>query len=144
VADLLINTMNVNGVISGNQYTDGLGGAIIVVGQAVYQNATDGYWYPAQSNTTAQTSGSVAVGIALNSAPGLGQPIRIFKSGKINPGNSSMTVGQTYVLSVNLGGIAPNTDLASGSYVTQIGVAISASQIQTPASGLFPTSITHV
>lgn len=142
-ADVSVIIANVNGVVSGNTYSDGVANAAIIVGQMIHQKAGDGYWYPAQSNTTGEVSGSTAVGIALNSAPGAGQPVRVFKSGKINPGNTGLVVGQTYVMSVNLGGIAPNTDLVTGNYVTSIGVAISASQLQTPSSGIFATAITR-
>lgn len=64
-------------------------------------------------------------GVVLNGGAS-GQPGRLLRSGNINLG-ATLTVGQTYVSSTNAGGIAPISDLASGSYTSILGVATSSS-----------------
>jgi hypothetical protein len=143
VADLTLNAANVNGVIQGNQYVQGVSGQAFTAGQVLYQSSTTGLWAPAQSNTTQQNSGATQCCIALSSCPGAGQPFSGWKSGTLYTGNTSMLQGQTYVLSVNPGNIAPNTDLTTGLYVTVLGVAVTATQLQNTSGGIFPTGITH-
>ena len=143
MADLVITTTGVNGVIGGNQYDDGIGNAAITIGQTCYQNPTDSYWYPALASSTAAASGTTNFGIALSTIVAAGQPVRIFISGTISPGCTGMSVGQTYVLSANSGKIAPVSDLTTNNYVTVIGVAISASQIETPTSGALASGALH-
>ena len=67
-------------------------------------------------------------GITVNGAAS-GQPIRYQKSGGINVG-ATLTVGQTYINSTNAGGIAPISDLQTGSYVSILGVATSATNLK--------------
>ena len=141
-ADLTIAAANVNGLISGNQYATGSSASALTAGQVCYQN-TNGLWAPAQSNSAQINSGTTQCAIALNSCPGAGQPFQGWKSGLIYTGNTNMTVGQTYVVSQNSGGVAPNTDLATGLYVTVLGVAISATQLQNTSGGIQATGIQH-
>ena len=54
-----------------------------------------------------------------------------------------MVQGQTYVLSVNQGNIAPVSDLATGLYVTSLGIAVSSTQLQNTSGGIQASGITH-
>lgn len=100
MADVVSNTQLVKRVGSG-------GGAVVVSGEAIIVGNTvykgvDGNWYLAWANTTGNSvqAGLRGVGIALASAPGVGQPVSVFTAGTINMGSSGTLVkGQTYVLS---------------------------------------------
>lgn len=106
-------------------YTDGNAGETITAGQVVYLKTSDNEFYKADCDATAATA--VVHGIALNGASD-GQPIRIQKSGDINPGGT-VVVGKIYVLSGTAGGIAPVDDLAQGDRVSILGVGVTSSKI---------------
>ena len=142
-SDLTINAGNVNGVITGNQYVQGVSGSSFTAGQVLYQNSSTGLWAPAQSNSASLNSGTTNCCVALSSCPGAGQPFQGWKSGTLYTGNTNMVQGQTYVLSVNQGNIAPVSDLATGLYVTSLGIAVSSTQLQNTSGGIQATGITH-
>jgi hypothetical protein len=100
-------------------------GVAITAGQVLYQD-TAGLLWPAICSSTAVKS--VVVGVALSSAPGVGQPVVYLPSGgTLNFGGAVLVSGQTYVLSATSGNIAPIGDLMTGNYVTLLGVASSTS-----------------
>jgi hypothetical protein len=110
---------------SGYQYVDVTAGVTITAGQAVFLDSTNSSKAAlAKSDTAAHATIS---GIALQNASA-GQPIRIMTGGTLNPG-ATVTVGKVYVVSANGGGIAPVSDLASGNYVTIIGIGTTSSKI---------------
>jgi hypothetical protein len=79
------------------------------------------------SGTTLQAGVGTFFGVALT--PGtVNQPAIVQISGVINPG-ATVVVGTPYVVSANVGGIAPWTDLVNPNYVAFLGYGISASQI---------------
>lgn len=125
MANLTITAAN---VVKGDdaQTKDGLAGATITAGQVVYLNPTTKRWGLADNNS-ATAAERVAVGIALNGASA-GQPLEVQTSGKITIG-ATVVVGTIYTLSDTAGAIAPAADLATGEYVTTLGVGISATQI---------------
>ena len=51
------------------------------------------------------------------------------EGGTINPG-ATVAVGQTYVVSATAGGIALESDIGSGVFMSLIGIGISTSQIK--------------
>ena len=118
----------------------GIVNAAVVAGQPCYQG-NDGYWYPAV-NDSALHAGSNRLAIALDSAPGAGQPVTLLTSGQMNLG-ATLTVGETYVVSKNTGKIAPISDLIAGNFVSILGVAISTTILETPPSGPFASGVTH-
>lgn len=103
-------------------------GEAVDAGMPVYKKASDSKWYKARNDNTAEVSGVSGVRIALNSTPGANQPLSTFIKGKVNLG-ATLTVGETYMLSNTAGKVAPIGDLATNRYVTILGVAISASQM---------------
>jgi hypothetical protein len=123
MADLSITNSSVAPATNATNNT-GTAGATIVQGKAVYISGTQVLL--AQSNAGGTAS---VYGIALNSAyPG--QPIEVQIGGTCTIG-ATVVVGQTYVLSAaNAGGIAPITDLATGNYVSIIGIGTSTTTIQ--------------
>ncbi len=82
--------------------------------------------------TDASAAGSAALGYALNGASS-GQPVEVHKGGNINLG-ATLAVGKVYVLSTD-GATAPVDDIATGEYITVMGVAISTSVLTMPGGG---------
>lgn len=108
-------------------------GEAVAQGEPCYLHA-DGKYYKADANDT--EAKAVAAGVFLVPAALDGYAI-IAVSGPVNLG-ATLTVGEVYVVSATLGGIAPIGDLASGHYVTTLGVASSASvlELAPSASGI--------
>lgn len=104
---------------TGATTSDGIAGATITAGQAVYLDSTTNTIKLADAN--ASSAASTAVGIALHGAAS-GQPIKYQTGGQITIG-ATVAVGTIYVVSGTAGGIAPSTDLASGWYTNILGVA---------------------
>lgn len=104
---------------------DGLAGATITAGQAVYRD-TDGTYKLADADGASATI-RTARGIALNGASS-GQPLRIQKQGNITIG-ATLTAGTTYYLSNTAGGICPLADVGSGEYYHIIGIATSTTNL---------------
>lgn len=100
----------------------------VTAGQPVYQDANGNYG-PAGANSNSVVAGVNGIGVALNSAPGAGQPISVWVGGQVNLG-ATLAVGSIYVVSANNGKIAPNSDLTTNNYVTVLGTAINAAAIQ--------------
>ncbi len=106
----------------------GTAGATITAGQAVYADPNANFAIkPAQA--TSQTQATNVVGIALDGAAS-GQPVAYATGGDVTF-NSAFTTVSVYVLSAaNAGGIAPNTDLATGNWGTVLGMATSATNLR--------------
>ncbi len=135
MADLSITASQVVPAGNPNTYS---AGAAITAGQTVY--VSGGTAYLADCDNTSTTAGMR--GIAVCSAAS-GQKVVVQSSGTIVIGAAaSITEGTVFVLSDTAGGIKPVADLASGDYVTYIGVGddsngivlnIHASGVQVPA-----------
>lgn len=131
MADLTITAANVlravaqNG-LPGTSTEHGRLGATCTAGQAVYRDSTDNYDFKlADANTAAP---SEAYGILLNGGAD-GQPAEIVRGGLYAPGGT-VVVGMVYAVSAAApGGIAPYGDLATGDYVTILGVGYTAALI---------------
>lgn len=104
---------------------EGLAGATITAGQAVYRD-TDGTYKLADADGASATI-RTARGIALNGASS-GQPLKIQKQGNITLG-ATLTPGVTYYLSNTAGGICPLADVGTGEYYHIIGIATSATNL---------------
>lgn len=127
MADITVTAGNVvEGSGSVNKKT-GTSGEAITAGQVVYIKSSDSKLYKAQHDGTAEEA--EAVGVALNSAPGSGQPVTYITAGNLDPGGT-VTVGEIYVVSATAGGIAEVSDLVSTNRVTVLGVGTTASNIK--------------
>lgn len=131
MADLTITAAQVLPDSTGDSYT-GTAGGTLTAGQAVYLDDTVNTVKAADANASAATAR--AIGIALHAATA-GQPIRVQRAGDVTLGTG--TAGTIYVVSANAGGIAPAADLASGHYVTVLGVGITGSKLRMPPAGPF-------
>lgn len=125
MADLSITAANVvKG--SGASVKHGIAAEALTAGQAIHKLASDGdlYLSDADHATAAKRACS---GIALHDAA-IGQPIAYQDDGQIDIG-ATVVVGTVYCLSDTAGGICPVADLASGDYVTIIGVGVTATDL---------------
>ena len=117
MADLSITAANVKAGANATT-ADGIAGATITAGQAVYPDPVSGKLLLAQTDTAGSSN---VAGIALHGASD-DQPIKYQTAGNIDLG-VTLSVGETYVLSETAGGIQPVTiDLGVGEYVTVIGI----------------------
>ena len=74
--------------------------------------------------------------------------IRILTAGAFNPGtpasgNGSVTNGQLYCVSANLGNIAPWDDLTANQYVSFLGMGTNSAGITVPGKGPLVLGILH-
>lgn len=97
----------------------------IAAGKVVYRDSTNsGKANLADADASASAE---AIGIAVNTA-GIGEPVTVAKNGAtITQAGTTFTRGTVYFASTTAGGVAPFADLASGDYVTSLGVATSTS-----------------
>lgn len=130
MADLSITAANVVAA-SDASLLQVTAGETITAGQPVYKDTADNNEYKLCDHE-AQASAVVA-GVALNGASD-GQPMRIITTGNLNPG-ATVTVGEIYCASGSVGtgnaagGICPEGDLASGDFVTVLGIGTTTSNI---------------
>jgi hypothetical protein len=125
MADLSITTANVR-LKSAGRVTVQTAGESLVEGDPVYL-ATDNKWYRCDAN-----DGAIKArcgGIALTSAAANGFFVMAQPGCDLDIG-ATLAVGETYVVSVNVGKIAPIGDLASSSWVTTLGVATATSTLR--------------
>lgn len=101
-------------------------GESITAGMPVYLKSSDSKIYQCDSNVT--SAEAACVGIALCSAAA-SQPVVYAQSGATVDLGATLTVGETYVLSATKGAIAPVGDLATNDYVTHLGVASAADNL---------------
>jgi hypothetical protein len=118
MADLTITAANVALGGTGVSFEKVQVGEAITQGEPVYKLASDSKYYLADADAEATAE---AKGMALTPAAADGY-ILIQKSGSYNPG-ATVTVGETYCVSTNAGGVAPIGDLTTGDYVTILGTA---------------------
>ena len=120
MADLSQTATSVVGY--GEQLHGALGGTV-TAGMPV-RKQTDGTWI---ASTNATAAGSQVDGIALSGGAS-GQPFTYQKSGNVNLG-ATLLVGKIYVLSAS-GAISQVDDVATGDYVTVLGVATTAALLK--------------
>lgn len=116
-------------VVAGSNATreNGVAGASVTAGQAVYRDPTTRKYLLSDADAATAAANSVD-GIALHGAAA-NQPLTIQRGGDINLG-ATLVVGTIYVLDSTAGGIAPASDLGSGEVAVVLGVATSASNLK--------------
>lgn len=103
-------------------------GEAVDIGMPIFYDTDTGYWMKAKNSGGVTQGGRDGLMISLSSAAASGQYITAFRGTNIGLG-ATLTIGQTYGLSSTAGKIAPITDLASGQYVTPLGVAVSGTNL---------------
>lgn len=94
-------------------------GVAVLAGQAVHEDPADGKW---RLGSCANVTSPRRVGIALQSAPTVGQTIDVQYGGTIN-NTATLVKGASYDLSATPGSVCPEADLVTGNYTTVMGVA---------------------
>ncbi len=117
--------------------TLGIYGATIAAGQSVYQDSADSQWKLADSNASAAIAAAKGVSMTPGIASGYGV---IATGGGIILVGTTAVVGANYFVGAAAGSIVPDADLTTGDYVTRIGTAASATQINLSVSA---TGILH-
>jgi len=133
MADITVTAANVakgSGAVINHDF---VAGETITAGMAVYRKESDGRWWKAQCDNTAEEvgNGSASVprfGVSLHGALA-GQPLSVQTSGPYTAGGT-VVAGTPYVVSATAGGICPHADLVSTNKVTFVGYGISTTQIQ--------------
>lgn len=95
-------------------------GETLTAGKTAYMEASTKLIKMADSNSATAEAKTPAYFI-LNGAA-TGQPVSLLKEGDLTIG-ATLTPGSPYFQSETPGGIQPAADLASGEYVTQVGIA---------------------
>lgn len=98
----------------------------VTQGQVGYLDTTESKYRLADADLS--SAAASAAGIFLTPAAIDGYAV-IAMSGPVDVG-ATLTVGETYVASGTAGGIAPIADLATGDYVTLLGIATAAGKLQ--------------
>lgn len=107
-------------------YFQGIAGATITAGMAVYEDRQDHKLRGADADGGAQAAN--VKGIALNGASD-GQPLRVQTNGTLAIGGTTI-VGEQYALDSTAGGILPVGELAQNAFVTIIGVGASNNRLR--------------
>lgn len=106
--------------------TEGTAAEAILAGQTVQIDPTDNKVRLASATNVTTPR---VVGVALNSAPSVGQPVKIHYEGDLN-GTAALVKGTAYYLSATGGSVCPEADLTSGQYAVYMGTAISTSSLR--------------
>ncbi len=111
------------GLQSGCVTISGTSGEAISAGMPVYLKASDGFYYKADSNLS--LAAATVVGLCVATCL-ISSPVTIVTQGSVNLG-ATLTVGGVYVAGATLAGdIDLVADLATGWYVSILGVASTA------------------
>jgi hypothetical protein len=119
------------------QFSKVVYGATISAGQPLYLDSTDSEYKLADANLSA--AGASVKGIAMTPGVDGGYGI-IATSGSIILVGTTMAIGETYYAGATAGEINPDADVTSGWYVSRIGTAASATQLDLSIKA---TGITH-
>jgi len=89
-------------------------GETITEGMPVYLNTSDNRYYKCDADVEAS---SIIAGVALSNAVA-GRPMVIAPPGAVINVGATLTAGTIYGCSLTAGGVAPETDMGSGDWVT--------------------------
>ncbi len=125
MADLTVTAANVAIAGEDARIRKVQAGEAVTQGQPCYLKSSDGKYYKADADLSADASAAAGIVITPASADGY---FVIAESGPVNVG-ATLTVGETYAVSATAGGIAPIGDLVTGDYPTILGTATTASKL---------------
>ena len=106
--------------------SEGIAGGTLTAGQALYVDTSDSSKLKGCDADASATS--VCAGIALHGASS-GQPIKYATNGNLTF-NAAFAAGDCVCVSTTVGGLAPYADLASGDFVTVVGIATSTTNLK--------------
>lgn len=123
MANLTQTAADVGVVDSATRVATVQAGEAITQGQPVYLLSNK--YYRADASTAAEAA---ATGIAISPAATDGYFL-VASSGKVDVG-ATLTVGETYYVSDTAGAIMPSADVSVGEYVTILGIATAAGELE--------------
>lgn len=126
MADVSVTAASVT-LVNG-PFADGLSGEAITAGMAVYLSAA-GTWLKAQRDGTQVEAGQYGLGVALNSAPGTGQPIRVALPGALIVAGGTVAAGVVYYVSATAGGFTIDAP-ASTNWNSVLALGVSTSRLR--------------
>lgn len=119
------NVALVNGPVSSDQ----IAGEAFDAGDMVYLKASDGKWYKAQDDGSAEEAGSEGIGMSLATADAANARVSIARPGAIVAIGTG-TAGVVYCLGDTPGDLVPVADCGSGDKVTVAGLGIGSNRVQ--------------
>ena len=127
MTDIAPTASNVK-LISGQKKV-GIAGVAVTAGQVLYKEAAGGALKLVDADS-ATAEARVVEGIALNGAA-VDQPVAYaFEKDSVVAFGAVLTKGTSYISSPTAGGLRPAADLGASEYHSQVGVAISTSQLK--------------
>ncbi len=125
MADVTFTTTSLKRADNNSKVETAYSGEAITVGDSVYVTSA-GLVFKTDSNAAATAP---VRGFALNTVPGVGQPVMILTEGNLTC--DGLTKGTPYFISSTAGKICPfgGTDVAAGMYVSFVGIATSATNL---------------
>lgn len=135
---LSITASNVK-LISGPKVDGAVAGEAMTAGMVVYQKASDGKWYKAQCDGTAEEAGSLrGVGIVLSTADGAGATVSVaMRDAVVQLGAG--TAGTVYFVGGTAGALNPSSDLSTTNYSTPAAIGIGSGTARVKVLGAFAT-----
>jgi len=134
MADLIITAANVkpiSGTTQQNQQT-GVAGEAMTAGQPVFLDRTSGS--PTQGrylkSDANDTTRAMCDGICITQSAALGQPITVVGTGAIIDIGATLTTGFLYVLSGNVGMVAPTADIVASWRVIVLGASLATNRFK--------------
>ena len=125
MTDLVITAANVVPGANSKQET-GTAGEALAPGKLIYKAAATNKWMLSDSNSaTAEARTPTAVCLT---GSGLNQPVVAHRSGLLTIG-AAVAANTPYFASDTPGGICPIADVGTGEYMTEVGIAVSATVI---------------
>lgn len=104
--------------VNGPKLSDAQAGEAFVAGAAVYRKSTDGKWWKAQADGTADEAGQTQIGMALGTADAAGGRVSVALPGAIVTIGAGVS-GTVYYVGPTAGSVNPIADVATtGWYVT--------------------------
>jgi hypothetical protein len=130
MAALTITAANVS-LDSGPHDADCIAGEAFNAGAGVYLKASDGKWYKAQCDGTAEEAGSQDSGIALFTASGAGARGAVAKrDAVVSVGSAVCAAGIPYFAGATAGSLNPIGDLVSTNLSTLMAIGYSTSKLK--------------
>lgn len=125
---LTITKANVS-LVSGPEAVGQIAGEALDAGDMCYLKASDGKWYKAQDDGTAEEAGAEGIGMALATADAANARISIARPGAIVSIGTG-TAGIIYCLGDTAGDLVPSADNGTGDKVTVAALGIGSNKVQ--------------
>lgn len=125
MADYTITAANV--VPNSTSGNIGVAGEAIAAGECVYKKTSDGLYYKAQRDGTAEEANVAGIAVCSCSA---NQPFVFLGGGTLACGSAFSAAGATISVSANAGKLAPIGDVGTGDFISIVGFSESATVLR--------------